>query len=132
MNPEKQRIAIAKACNLERIEPFRRATRKGDFAADGVRIMYCESHMGGAGEWVDLPDYLNDLNACHQMEKVLTKEQAQSYSQFLGIAMKMPDVGYFTGQPNFSIAEWERLIMATAPQRCEAFLRTLNLWEEEA
>jgi len=57
----------------------------------------------------DLPDYLNDLNAMHEAEKVLTPEQCDSYQHLLGMTVNRP---------------WH----ATATQRAEVFLQTLNLW----
>lgn len=57
---------------------------------------------------------LDDLNACHEMEKVLQGAQWTCY-----------------------LVELEKLCntqvgccRATPRQRCEAFLRTLNLWAE--
>lgn len=61
-------------------------------------------------------DYCNDLNAMHEAEKTLNKyQQSVIYSDNL-----MKIVGYHT----FDSAH------ATAHQRAEAFLRTLNLWVE--
>ena len=60
-----------------------------------------------------IPDFLNDLNACHEMEKVLTQEQAYAYAAFM--AGDLP---------------WPEAVMSTAPQRCESFLKVLGLWED--
>ncbi len=101
MNPEAQRIAIAKACG------------------------WLQSRTCNWGGWWYLkkgkrayqqtpPDYLNDLNAMHEAENVLTNEQWWLFVEFLteirggGVAL---------------------CISATAAQRAEAFLRTLNLWK---
>ena len=59
-------------------------------------------------------DYCKDLNAMHEAEKALNRYQ-QSVIYYL---MKM--VGYHT----FDSAH------ATARQRAEAFLKTLNLWKQ--
>jgi hypothetical protein len=90
MNPEQQRIEIAKACG--------------------------EGHH----HLRNLPDYLNDLNAMHEAEKVLTEKQRMNYSDYTyDIACEsQKQTGKWT---------W---ISLTAAQRAEAFLRTLNLWEE--
>jgi len=61
-----------------------------------------------------LPDYPNDLNAMHEAEKVLTAEQRRSYVNRIF---------------NLPVSECESNTFATAAQRAEAFLRTLNLWE---
>lgn len=70
----------------------------------------------GVHGWTFIPDYFNDLNAMHEAEKVLTGyQQTVTYSDNL-----MKIVGYHT----FDSAH------ATAAQRAEAFLKTLDLWEE--
>jgi len=60
-----------------------------------------------------LPDYFNDLNAVHELEKVLTEDRYDDYRQHLGKA-----VGYL----------WRGIFSATAAQRAEALGLTLNLW----
>ena len=57
------------------------------------------------------PDYSNDLNAMHEAEKMLTYEQFDEYYAQLSMKMVYP-------------------FHATALQRAEALLRTLNLWTE--
>jgi hypothetical protein len=62
----------------------------------------------------DIPDYHKDLNAMHEAEKVLMDDwqKQKSYLEWLG---------------------WDderRIWHSTARQRAEAFLRTLNKWEE--
>ena len=89
MNPEQQRIAIAEAC--------------------GWKIGYRDPEA-----WHPLPDFLHDLNAMHEAEKVLTNEQLEVYCNILH-------------KPNHGVY-WA--IHATAAQRAEAFLRTIGKWEE--
>ena len=103
MSPQKQRVAIAIACGLQNVAPvvIQNVKHQGDDITVGI-----SSDSG----WI--PDYLNDLNACHEAEKVLNSEQ--SYEYYVQLSMKV-----------------NRPFIATAPQRCEAFLRTLGLWEEE-
>jgi hypothetical protein len=105
MRPEQQRIAIAEACGwlvkedgISGISPINRAQGLTDFES-------CS--------WI-LPDYLNDLNAMHEAEKVLTENQWDKYEVC---------IEWMTGARGF------RKINATAAQRAEAFLRTLNLWK---
>lgn len=60
-----------------------------------------------------LPDYLNDLNAMHEAERVLDGSQIDEYKHRLKIV----------------VTDKERISQcATATQRAEAFGRTLNLW----
>ena len=116
MNKEKQRIAIAKACGLFEIMPLRRTTRKGKESPNGVKLWYAESHMGGAAEYREVPRYPDDLNAMQEAEKMLTPLQWSYYLDFLTDPYA-PD--------------WQAAVHATAAQRAVAFLKTLNLWEEE-
>lgn len=94
MSPQAQRIAIAKAC--------------------GWKDEIVKAFHG-------LPDYLNDLNAMHEAEKVLTERQRLFYQVWL---MKIQKADYQGGS-------WYA-IHAAAAQRAEAFLRTIGKWEEEA
>lgn len=75
-------------------------------------------------------DYCNDLNAMNEAEKILTEEQFYEYGANLDKItlpknkMEMcyvhcPEAGMY-----------RELICATAMQRAEAFLKTLNLWTE--
>lgn len=98
MTPEDQRIAIAKACGWTRFTPdtIQFTARRGD------------------GKWDLIPDYLNDLNAMHEAEKVLTWKQQVVYRTMLQkLCVTLTDAH-----------------MATAAQRAEAFLRVHNLWRE--
>ena len=103
MNKEQQRIAIAEACGWTQIESCT--------CCDGVSRGY--QPTPGAHK-KHLPDYLNDLNAMHEAEKVLTKEQAEKYVTILCLQV----------QPT------PQLYHATAAQRAEAFLRTIGKWVE--
>jgi nanoRNase/pAp phosphatase (c-di-AMP/oligoRNAs hydrolase) len=62
-----------------------------------------------------LPDYLNDLNAMHEAEKVLTREQLDTYLYELHELIGHNHIERYA-------------VTATAAQRAEAFLKTLNLW----
>ena len=87
MTPEEQRVAIAEAC--------------------GWKTGYRDPEA-----WHPLPDYLNDLNAMHEAEKVLTTAQTTTMSQYLHRRLGML---------------WG---FATASQRAEAFLYTIGKWKE--
>lgn len=68
-----------------------------------------------------IPDYSNDLNACHEMERMLDDGQQDT---FLITLRKLVDVGLDDFQRDFNG------IHATARQRCEAFLRTIGKWKD--
>jgi hypothetical protein len=59
------------------------------------------------------PDYLNDLNAMHEAEKVLNNVQRERYRTELVYSHAGGDV------------------FATSAQRAEAFLRTIGKWEDD-
>jgi hypothetical protein len=103
MTPEAQRIAIAKACGWHRCESKEP----------------CWHHKSSGGSGYNLPpDYLNDLNAMHEAEKGLTLLQFWKYADSLRGLCDARGLGR------------DEYIAATASQRAEAFLRTLNLWVE--
>jgi hypothetical protein len=102
MTPEQQRIAIAEACGWT----YKSAV---NFWERNDQLVH-----GDKGQPTYLPNYLNDLNAMHEAEKVLTNEQLEVYCNILH-------------KPNHGVY-WA--IHATAAQRAEAFLRTIGKWEE--
>jgi len=69
----------------------------------------------------NIPDYCNDLNAMHEAEKVI-RNSWDSYFESL-ISVRWRDA-----QPDRHPADLSPA-GATAEQRAEAFLRTLNLWK---
>jgi hypothetical protein len=95
MNPEKQQIAIAEAC--------------------GWKTGYRDPEA-----WHPLPDYLNDLNAMYEAEKIIPRQLfhvdywQKGYGRFQQILSGITITPY----------------SATATQRAEAFLRTIGKWEE--
>lgn len=103
MKPEAQRIAIAEACGWE-IEPD----------LTGVKPPGCGifTYRGYHSIWSLLPDYLGDLNAMREAEKMLKSEdQNFEYDQFV----------------------WKNYgCRAAAAQRAEAFLRAIGKWKDEA
>jgi hypothetical protein len=76
-------------------------------------------HRPGNAEWQteEPPDYFNDLNAVHELEKVLTNGQRRSYFYHLFGTQRLDD------------AELWKAVHATAAQRAEALGLTLNLWK---
>ena len=89
VTPEAQRIAIAEAC--------------------GWKTGYRDPEA-----WHPLPDYLSDLNAMHEAEKVLNEKQDHIMNDTL-----------------WDMCEGRKYLWhATASQRAEAFLRTIGKWKE--
>ena len=100
MTPEQQRIAIAEACGWT-----------------DTQI------IDGKYGQTDVPDYLNDLNAMHKAEKVLTVAQRITYANQIGVVLSGESVGR-------AIPNWWFIHEATAAHRAEAFLRAIGKWEE--
>jgi hypothetical protein len=84
------------------------------------------------GDRKGVPDYLNDLNAVHRVEMVLTNNQRRTYAEILVQVHPLqydptnrPITGDHDGYMKlFLIANM------TARQRCEAILRTVGKWKE--
>ena len=116
MKPEQQRIAIAEACGWTAREDKDGFWRAVDASGNMTHELWVsERNVWSAG----IPDYLNDLNAMHEAEKVLTPEQLVDYCAFRLRAT--------TGEG--CVTDY-KMIRATATQRAEAFLRTIGKWEE--
>jgi hypothetical protein len=104
MNPERQRIAIAEAC--------------------GWRLLTNNRWTTPHGKYGDIPDYLNDLNAMHEAEKVLKSEaECARFARELALMVKG-----FAHDPFLGVKSY--IWHATAAQRAEAFLRTIGKWED--
>lgn len=76
-----------------------------------------------------IPDYFNDLNAMHEAEKTLTPNQQIRFIHNLGLeVLKLcPLAGDYWMAHELDCWTMSR---ATAPQRAEAFLRTIGKWKE--
>ena len=128
MTPEAQRIAIAEACGWIReyadVPTWDNSVNSYKGGYEPVRTMlFRRKEKCFRAE--NLPDYLNDLNAMHGAEKMLTDEQDLEYSESLEQV-----IGARFNSNNGE--DMRRLRSATAPQRAEAFLRTLGKWEDGA
>lgn len=111
MRPQDMRVAVAKACGWTPHE------FKG--------IPYEWEDPNGV-VWTDIPRYESDLNAMHEAEKTMTPYQWRIYVETLPTIVLGKE--WFTWSYRYI---GRMTIHATAPQRCEAFLRTLGLWVEE-
>lgn len=126
MTPEKQRIAIAETCgwtNTKTVNnpdptPYGRLPKGEHPTMHGKEVAWD----------LPLPSYLSDLNAMHEAEnRIHNSKDAPAFARNL---MKVV-CGYTTDEDVISINGWMlyRIAHATAAQRAEAFLRTLNLWQ---
>jgi hypothetical protein len=101
MTPENIKIKIAEACGWKRIYPGSKLGSMYGFKSGNHRVH-------------SIPDYISDLNAMHEAKKTLTDEQRPIYWRTLYEVCKT--------------TEWP--FNAEAHQEAEAFLRTINKWEE--
>jgi hypothetical protein len=118
MSPEAQRIAIAEACpKIARLDSGRSWwLDRGEYDSSAC--------------YVDSPfDPINDLNAMHEAEKVLTNYQHEQRGKWILEIMNETAVGYVSDYAS-QLRSLSRVASATAAQRAEAFLRTLNLWDD--
>ena len=100
MTTEAQRIAIAEACGWL-LDHINRSAM--------YYVPSRDCHVG---------DPLSDLNACREFEEVLNSPkymQFHAFNNYAAMLCKMCKHEY-------------NAIAATAPQRCEAFLKTIEKW----
>lgn len=105
MTSEAQRVAIAEACRWSSIGENHNGRLCGfhlKYGADGI------NHY--------VPDYPNDLNSCADFEK----DAGNEYWRILNDIVDRDNKRIVA----FAIGK------ATAPQRCEAFVRWKGLWKD--
>jgi hypothetical protein len=120
MSPEAQRIAIAEACGWNGI-------KHADYTNCALSKFFGISPKYGT--YQPVPDYLNDLNAMHEAEKVLPDMASDDDGRDqLGYMETLADTLVATWSSNNSADTW-LITHATAAQRAEAFLRNIGKWE---
>ena len=133
MSPEAQRIAIAEAVGLFRIEPLKRVTRKGKDDPEGVVLWYCEEHHGGAASYDEVPFYPRSFMALREAEIALgihdtdNLELRVKWINALRMVVSRRCPKNNSGSPMVSDID---LLTASEGERCEALVRALKLWEE--
>jgi hypothetical protein len=104
MNEEQQRITIAEACGWTKISDWKAAGINGQHPTE---------------PWTEvIPDYLHDLNAMHKAVKTLPQNIKPRYFACL----------CFVVRGAISLNGYSKATEATAAQRAEAFLRTIDKW----
>lgn len=125
MSPQAQRVAIARAMGLvlgsdlgypeDQAGEFYKPDPYGTYHDLAT---WSKKHI-----WMQGFDPLDDLNDMHEAEKVLTEGQRKDYAHRLHPTPRRP---YDFLSDDFD------MLHATAAQRCEAFLRTVSRWVEDA
>jgi hypothetical protein len=113
MTPAAQRIAIAEAHDFEK-----HRVDKG-IGQLWKRISQRDSATSNTYSFNTLPDYLASYDAIFAAIKTLPKDLNLKFASSLAGVMKC---GWY--QSN-------KLLFATPPQLCEAFLKTIDLWVKE-
>jgi hypothetical protein len=118
MSEEEQRIAIAEACGW-RFESYE--DRDGKYTVP-IGVIKGQEYTAG---WSKVPDYLHDLNAMHEAERMLDITKVEKYCATL-VRIVRHSLGI---EDHESIHPTRFAVYATAAQRAEAFLKTLGLWK---
>lgn len=119
MTPEQMRIAIAEACGWRLFYQWMNSTDLSTVVQKGV--WYLDGNSGHIS-FDMLPDYLSDLNAIHEAEKVLPYKQLEKMHAHLAEIV-------VTAVPRNRHTAHDFIWHATAAQRAEAFLRTIGKYE---
>ena len=111
MSPEAQRIAIAEACGWKHIHLY-------------YSELYGENRLAGYApddpdDATQIREYLSDLNAMHEAEKVLDWDEQASCQLF----------NYRCYLTKICGSDKDLIFHASATQRAEAFLRAIGKWE---
>lgn len=110
MTPQEINIAIAQACGWNWESKTTLVHPKGD--GNGYVVF---NDKGEIDSFYKLPQYHTSLDACAEFEATLTSEEREDYCACL-----------------WTVTAHEfATITATAPQRCEAFLRVKGPWRED-
>jgi hypothetical protein len=123
MSPHLQRVSIAAALGWLEIKNY------STIRVDGLWLGYPPKNPI-IGQPVELPDYLNDLNAMHEAEKslkALLDEKEFSYGLWIEYAKALCRI--VEDDQNERIMFSWKVFHSTAAQRAEAFLKTIGKWE---
>lgn len=137
MTELEQRISIAEACGWR----WYRRPATGPWAAKPMRALYhpllvpeyvatlqpadmTERECNPVFLWREgmIPDYLNDLNSIHEVEKSLSMHQSANYEVLLDEVVNRE---FHRDETCLIVPDWH----ATAAQRAEAFLKCLGKWK---
>lgn len=114
MTPERIRIKVAEAIGWKRKPEFDYTSHQDPmFREHGERREMWGDDSGRLIPTSMLPNYPFDLNACAEFETSMTPDEFNDYREIL-----------------YEICGAYSAIIATALQRCEAYLRVKGLWEE--
>lgn len=119
MSPETQQTKIAEVCGWARIH-----WSCGQLVGQIGAIQYYEP----------IPSYFNDQNAIHDAEKTIglhNRENTPLRVKWVNSLRDIVSRDCPKNKAGAAMCSDIDLLLATAGQRCEALLRTLNKWENE-
>lgn len=120
MTPQEQNIAIAEACGKQ---VCRHKPDKWEYRGpEGDSELYCPECKKYLHD-MRYPSYTTSLDACREMEKVLTDNQHREFRSHLWRITDNRDL-------EFTDTNARQYVSSTAAQRCEAFLRTIGKFVE--
>lgn len=123
MNPQEQCVAIAKALGWQEWTDEERGIFSGDWSGK----IWTPPGKPNLGDATSLPDFTNDLNAMAMAERALTPDEHYRFR------LQLWDITKSHGPHQFDGVNGEahscRYVSATAPQRCEAWLKAKSLWK---
>lgn len=129
MNEKKQRIAIATACGTHKIlvdEPNHLEVQD----INGLVAVYESSGFYKPFPYIEPLDYLNDLNAMHEAWRdyfgFFSEEWVDAHRTLIKVVNQHLDPKSTEDEIYYAAA----IANATAAQRAEAFIKTLNLWKD--
>lgn len=111
MSPKAQQIAIAESRGWT-------SEKVVDHHTEAVHTWWKDP----VGAYHRLPDYLNDSNAIIAAIRCLNNDQAEEFGHLI-----MDVIGWVTGSGFYDF--W-RIVSTTPDKLCEAYLKTLNLWDD--
>lgn len=117
MNWTEQRISIAEACG------WIKAYEEGADEGCGKWFWHC-----GNQNLKQPPDYPNDLNAMHEAWATLPPFHQVQFAVELSKTVERDYLGEWATLHDG--AKLSQIVNATAPQRAEAFLRTIGKWKD--
>ena len=123
MTPDSIRLAIAnklgyKGCICPSCE-----YRKAKHLHQGKQVFFFEDYTTPEHR---LPNWTTNLNDCFRMEETLTEDEGGYFEEQLeDICQKALELSGSDHWLRFKVCH------ATPVQRCEAFLRTFNLWTDD-
>lgn len=126
MTPQEINKAIAELCGWKVVESPENSEFFRCLSPSGKTMGSIHKDKPNKNSWFSfhVPNYFSDLNACFDMEKTLSGMAILAYRQLLVEITAVPF------DPENEIDIRREIFHATAPQRCEAFLRTHGKWKE--